>query len=139
MGGLITLYAFFRNNEVFSRVGVMSPALWYANRAIFNYVRRARYMPGKIYLDVGTREHGGSPVEKEARRRSRRYYASVRRMKRILVKKGYRPRRDLFVIEEQGAGHQERAWARRLPEALRFLLSEAVPAYLAQGEDGHRR
>lgn len=125
MGGLITLYALFRNNDVFSRAGVMSPSFWYADQAIFRYVRQAPYVPGKIYLDVGTREYGGSPVEKEARRRSRRHYASVRRMKRMLVKKGYRPWRDLCAIEDRGAGHQERAWARRLPGALRFLLSEA--------------
>lgn len=138
MGGLITLYAFFRNNDVFSRAGVMSPSFWYADQAIFRYVRQAPYVPGKIYLDVGTREYGGSPVEKEARRRSRRHYASVRRMKRMLVKKGYRPSRDLCTIEERGAGHQEQAWARRLPDALRFLLSGPDEETRPQGENGRR-
>jgi hypothetical protein len=53
---------------------------------------------------------------------SRRYYAGVRRMQRILVKKGYRPRQDLLYVEEKWAGHEEQAWARRLPAAIRFLL-----------------
>lgn len=123
MGGLISLYGFFRCHEVFGLAGVMSPSLWFANRAIYTYVEQAPYVPGKIYLDVGTREYGGSVTEKAARRQSRRHYAGVRRMKRILVKKGYRLRRELLVVEERGAGHNEPSWARRLPVALRFLLA----------------
>jgi predicted alpha/beta superfamily hydrolase len=122
MGGLISLYAFFRCSHLFGFAGVMSPSLWYANGAIFPFIRQMPYVPGKIYLDVGTRELGGSPQMKEARYRSRRYYASVRRLKRMLVSKGYRPVRDLLTVEEQFAGHHEPAWARRLPDALRFLL-----------------
>ena len=125
MGGLISLYGFFRCRDVFGFAGVMSPSFWYANRAIFAYVQQAPYTPGKIYLDVGTREYGGSITESAARRQSRRHHAGVRRMKRLLAKKGYRPRRDLFVIEEPGAGHSEPAWARRLPLALQFLLTDS--------------
>lgn len=123
MGGLISLYGFFHCHKVFGFAGVMSPSLWYAHRAIFAYVEQAPYVPGKIYLDVGTREYGGSITEKAARRQSRRHYAGVRRMKRILVKKGYRLRRELLVVEDRGAGHNEPSWARRLPPALRFLLA----------------
>lgn len=122
MGGLISLYAFFCRPQVFGFAGVMSPSFWYANRAIYAYVEEAPYIPGRIYLDVGTREYGGSVTEKAARRQSRRHYAGVRRMKRILVKKGYRLRRELLVVEERGAGHNEPAWARRLPMALQFLI-----------------
>lgn len=122
MGGLISLYGFFHCRKIFGFTGVMSPSFWYANRAIYAYVEKAPYVPGKIYLDVGTREYGGSVTEKAARRQSRRHYASVRRMKRILVKKGYRLRHELLVIEDRGAGHNEPSWARRLPLALRFLL-----------------
>ena len=124
MGGLISLYAFFRCSHLFGFAGVMSPSLWYGSGAIFPFVKRAEYASGRIYLDVGTREHGGSSKKKEARRRSRRYYASVRRLKRLLVKKGYRPVRDLLTVEAQWAGHNEPAWARRLPDALRFLLAD---------------
>jgi predicted alpha/beta superfamily hydrolase len=123
MGGLITLYALFACGETFSAVGVMSPSFWFANEAIFDYVRASPFVPARVYIDVGTREYGGNSQEKAARRRSRHYYASVRRMKRILVKKGYRPRRDLVAVEDKFAGHNEPAWARRLPDALRFLLA----------------
>lgn len=122
MGGLVSLYAFFRCPHLFGFAGVMSPSLWLANDAIFTFVEGAALNPGRLYMDVGTRELGGSQAERSARSRSRHYYASVRRMKRLLVKKGYRPRHDLLVVEEPFAGHNEEAWANRLPNALRFLL-----------------
>ena len=124
MGGLLSLYAFFSRPHLFGFVGAMSPSIWYAGKAIFPFVRRAPYVPGRIYIDVGTREYGGSVAEKEARTRSRRYYGQIRRMKRILVQKGYRLRSELLVVEDKWAAHHEPAWARRLPDALRFLLKE---------------
>jgi predicted alpha/beta superfamily hydrolase len=121
MGGFISLYAFFRAPEIFGLVGVLSPSFWFARGAMYTFIENAAYSPGKIYLDVGTREHGGGPnIVMKAH--SRRYYASVRRMQRLLVKKGYRPRRDLLYVEEKWAGHEEQAWARRLPTGIRFLL-----------------
>lgn len=123
MGGLISLYAFFRREDVFGFAGVMSPSFWFARGAIYSYVESASYLPGRIYLDAGTREMGGSRTRPSERARSRRYYASVRRMKRILIRKGYRPIRDLMHVEEKWANHNEAAWARRLPDAIRFFLT----------------
>ena len=104
MGGLISLYAFFHQPQVFGFAGVMSPALWIGGGAIYYDVEAAPYTPGKIYLDNGTRE------------------ASARRMNALLVKKGYRHEADLKYVVEQDGEHTESAWARRLPDALRFLL-----------------
>ena len=59
MGGLISLYAFFRYPDIFGAAGAMSPAFWFANKAIYKYVRAVPYAPGKLYLDAGTREFGG--------------------------------------------------------------------------------
>jgi predicted alpha/beta superfamily hydrolase len=122
MGGLISLYAFFCRSETFGFAGVMSPSLWFAKGAIFNMVRDAPPNTGRLYLDAGTREYGGDSIWSILPFRSRRYYASVRRMYRLLVKKGYRPRRDVLYVEDKNAGHNEAAWARRLAPAVRFLL-----------------
>jgi predicted alpha/beta superfamily hydrolase len=129
MGGLISLYGYFGYSEVFGLAGVMSPSLWFGGEAIFEYVEAAEYAPGRIYLDAGTRElgedlHNGLPHRATS---SRQYYASVRRMKRILIRKGFRPTVDLLHVEEKWAGHGESSWARRLPDALRFLLTGPTP------------
>lgn len=128
LGGLISLYAFFKYPAVYGFAGVMSPALWFGGDAIYRYVQSADYVPGKLYLDTGTREMGEDANSGRLHRAaaSRRYYASVRRMKGILIRKGYRPMRDLLHVEEKWALHNEAFWARRLPPALRFLLSEAL-------------
>lgn len=123
MGALISFYAFFRYPDFFGFTGMMSPSLWIAKGAIFRYTEAARFNPGKIYLDVGTRELGDSETDMWMQRTlSRRYYASVRYLKRVLVGKGYRPVHDLLHIEEKWADHSESAWARRLPDAVRFFL-----------------
>ena len=122
MGGLISLYAYFHREHVFGFAGVMSPSLWFGEGAIFDFVENAPFWPGQIYLDVGTREQGGSLSSLRHLSRSRRTYGQARRMKRILLRKGYRIRTHLLYSEEKWAGHNEAAWARRLPDALRFFL-----------------
>jgi hypothetical protein len=41
-----------------------------------------------------------------------------------LQEKGLRPNRDYVSVRDQQARHSEADWARRLPQALRELLSE---------------
>jgi predicted alpha/beta superfamily hydrolase len=114
MGGLLSLYAFFRRPGTFGFAGVMSPSLWFAERAAFGFVQEAPFVPGRLYLDVGTRE-GGEAV------------ADVRRMRDLLLEKGYRKGKDFFYVVEMGGGHNEQAWARRLRRELHYLLDVPVP------------
>jgi predicted alpha/beta superfamily hydrolase len=117
MGGLISLYALFSRPDVFGFAGVMSPAFWFtADDAIYRYVQAADFVPGKIYMDIGTNE-GGVSVTPDM------YVQGARRMADLLTHKGYRTGHDLLYSEDVGAIHHESAWARRLPDALRFLLS----------------
>jgi predicted alpha/beta superfamily hydrolase len=125
MGGLISLYALFRHPQTFGFDSARSPAFWFARGAIYNYVRKADFQPGNIYLDAGTREYGDT--RGRMRNLSRRYCASIRRMQRLLVRKGYRPRRELLFVEDRWARHEEEAWARRYPYAIRFLFSNSKP------------
>jgi predicted alpha/beta superfamily hydrolase len=124
MGGLISMYAFFRRPDIFGFAGVVSPSIWFAGRTILSYVRAASFAPGKIYLDVGTEE--GPPIKLDPKATGvfkRRYAADVQTLAEMLEQKGYLPGRDLRYIEEEGGIHNEADWARRLPDALRFLLS----------------
>jgi len=115
LGGLISLYGVFVEPGVFGFTGALSPALWYARRAVFRIVDRAPFADARIYLDVGENELPGE------RAKTRRYVADVRRMVALLEAKGYGPDRLRHVFDPEGT-HHERDWARRLPDALRFLL-----------------
>jgi predicted alpha/beta superfamily hydrolase len=126
MGGLISLYAFFAQSHVFGFAGAMSPALWFAQRATLDWVRTRPFAPGRIYLDMGTAEAMGP--RRPAMLRwlgeppSARFVRDARAMRDLLREKGYHEGRDLLYVEDEGAPHHESAWARRLPDALRFLL-----------------
>ena len=125
LGGLISLYAIFRRPETFGLAGVFSPALRFGRRGIFPFVQQAPFVEGKIYMDVGTAEgiglvDGGSAQQSFAYQ----YMNQVRKMNLLLLKRGYHAGEDLLYVEEEAGIHHESAWARRLPDALRFLLSD---------------
>lgn len=113
MGGLISLYAFFRHPEVFGFAGVLSPSLWLTEAATFSYVENAPFNPGKLYLDVGDRE-------------GVRHVAKALQLRYILESKGYALGDDLMWVEEEIGRHHEAAWARRFRDALPFLLPNFV-------------
>jgi predicted alpha/beta superfamily hydrolase len=109
MGGLISLYGFLRHPRLFGFCGAMSPSLWFAHGAIFDYVDTVERWFGRVYLDIGTGE-------------GKRHVADTRRMARALRRKCPYPGDQLLVVVEEGAGHSEQAWARRFETAVRFLL-----------------
>jgi glycogen operon protein len=109
MGGLISLYALFRHPDIFGFMGAMSPSLWFADRAIVEFVRGAAAPPATIYIDIGRLE---GPEE----------LVDFRQMCALLIDKGYRPGTDILCVEEPLAEHNEPAWLGRLHAALRFLL-----------------
>jgi predicted alpha/beta superfamily hydrolase len=110
MGGLISLYAVFRHPGIYGAAGVLSPSLWFAGGAIFSSVARAAFVPARIYLDIGALE-GAEHV------------ANARRMRDLLLAKGYRTGQDLRWLESRAGRHDERSWGRRFARALPWLLS----------------
>jgi predicted alpha/beta superfamily hydrolase len=110
LGGLISLYAFFRPPFRYGFAAVLSPALWFGDGEIFRFVESAPYVRGRIYLDVGTREGEGT-------------LANARQMRDLLLARGYRRGRDLMWVEDKGGMHNEAAWGRRLRKALPFLVA----------------
>ncbi len=129
MGGLISLYAFYAQSHVFGLAGVMSPALWFAQRAIFEWVQTRPFAPGRIYLDIGTAETMGLrrlPLPRWlGKPPSERFVDDARALRDLLRTKGFRDGHNLLYVEDEGAPHHESAWSRRLPVALRFLLRKA--------------
>jgi predicted alpha/beta superfamily hydrolase len=103
MGALISLYGFFERPDVFGRCGAMSPSVW-VGRSVINQYARAPHPGDRLYLDNGTREN------------------SARLLYERLLAQGYREDDELKYVIEEGGQHTETAWARRLPNALRFLL-----------------
>ena len=108
MGGLVTMALGLWFPNVFTRLLVMSPAVWWDNEVI---VRRVEELDGKlplkIWLDTGTNETGWERAQK---------------LRDALVKKGWRLQNDLHYMEIKGGDHSEAAWAARVDPALQFLF-----------------
>jgi predicted alpha/beta superfamily hydrolase len=110
LGGLIALYLGFAVPDVFGRLMVMSPSLWWERRTVLQELRNAREkLPLKIWLDAGTNEGGGT-------------LQNVRMLKNALIRRGWAHGVDLRYLEAQGADHSETAWAARAGAALEFLF-----------------
>lgn len=57
MGGLISTYAALKYPNVYSKVGVFSPAFWFADRQLFQYLRQHPANPNtRFYFVSGTTE-----------------------------------------------------------------------------------
>jgi predicted alpha/beta superfamily hydrolase len=117
LGGIISLYAFLVCNDVFSYAGVMSPAFWW-DESLYDVAAATPRREGRIWMDVGGDEHPENPE------RSKWYVDGFERMSSILREQGYADSQ-LRTVLEPSAPHHETAWARRLPDMLRFLLPVA--------------
>jgi predicted alpha/beta superfamily hydrolase len=111
MGGLISLYALFAQRAVFGLAGVMSPAVQWSDYRVVTLIEESPLPPTRIHLDMGWREWRGATRD-------------ARKVRDALLARGFVLERDLHYVEERNARHNESAWARRLPDALRFLLAD---------------
>jgi predicted alpha/beta superfamily hydrolase len=112
LGGLVTMYLGLEYPNVFGKLVVMSPSVWWANRDILLRVEKLKKkLPLKIWLDIGTAEGSNAGMtERDA--------VSLRD---ALIEKGWQLGQDLGFEVDQGAGHNEQAWGNRIRDALKFL------------------
>lgn len=116
LGALIALYTAMVRPNVIGRLLIESPSLWASNRQIIRESRSVKQWPQRIYLGTGTAEIGNPD-------RDRSVVDDVREFDAILRRSGLDDDRLRLVIEEGGT-HHESAWARRFPDALRFLFAD---------------
>jgi predicted alpha/beta superfamily hydrolase len=116
LGGLVSMYLGLKYPNVFGRVAVVSPSVWWGNNQIVHQVEALpKKPPLRIWLDIGTKE-GGNAEE------AQHTVDGARLLKNALVKKGWKLEKDLKYFEAQGAEHNERAWAARVEQILEFLF-----------------
>jgi enterochelin esterase-like enzyme len=116
LGALIALYTAMARPELIGHLLLESPSLWASHRQAIKESRSVRSWPERIYLGVGTVEAGSAE-------RSRTVVDDVRELAAILRRAVLSEKRLRLVIKD-GAGHNEGAWAERLPEALQFLYGQ---------------
>ena len=116
LGGLVSLYLGLKYSNVFGKLAVVSPSVWFANKQILREVEAVQKKPDlRIWVDTGTKE--GTTAEE-----AQQTVVDARLLKETLARKGWRLGEDLSYFEDEGAEHNERAWAARMEPILKFLF-----------------
>lgn len=118
LGALITFEIARRNPDTFGGILIMSPATWWADQA---FVKDLEAAPGglsgtRVWLDMGTAE----VVATTALGGPQKYIAEARRLDAALTKHNI----DHRLYLDEGASHNESAWARRFPTAIEYLFGQ---------------
>jgi predicted alpha/beta superfamily hydrolase len=120
LGGLVSMYLGMKYPGTFSRLGVVSPSVWWANKDILSKVDALTEKPAlRIWVDIGTAESGSSTENVET-------VADTDALVEKLKNKGWVLGDDLKYTVVDGARHNEKAWAARFPDILKYLYP-AVP------------
>lgn len=111
LGGLVTLHLGLKYPQVFGKLLVMSPSVWWDHGVILREVEALRAKPStRIWLDMGTKEG---------------QLTQARLLRDALIAQGWRLKADLHYLEARGARHTESAWAKRVAPALKFLFGKS--------------
>jgi metallo-beta-lactamase class B len=116
LGGLISLYAALAHPNVFGKAAVFSPALWIAPELVA-YARAHAAQSGrrakrpKLYF---------VSAASEAQRKEQLAVSGP--LMEALTAAGYRPDKDLTVIERPDGEHSEWFWRREFPAAYLWLF-----------------
>lgn len=109
-GGIMTLCVGLRYPNVFGKLAILSPSVWWDDRRVLKMVDALPKKTGqRVWVDIGT-EEGADAVKN----------ASL--LADCLTAKGWRPGKDLAHVVDRGAKHNEIAWAGRMDSILMWLF-----------------
>lgn len=113
MGGLISLYLLWRYPQIFSKAGCLSSTLSWRHGEVLKMIKTDRrpLQRIRIYFD-----HGGIG--------ERLVLPYFRKLRKLLLKKGYRAGVDFECYFDKKGDHSERAWAKRIWRPLIFMFGK---------------
>jgi predicted alpha/beta superfamily hydrolase len=110
LGGLISLALGFEYPNVFSKLAVMSPSIWWNGRSILHLVDSTDPRPDlRIWLDMGSAE-------------GQRHLRDCDLLHAHLTARGWQDAANLCYERIPGGLHNEDAWADRFGQVLQFLF-----------------
>jgi predicted alpha/beta superfamily hydrolase len=113
LGGLISLAIGLQHPDIFGKLAVISPSVWWNDRSILRLVSNTNPRPHlRIWLDMGMAE-GLNHLRDTDLLHSR------------LLTRGWHDSVDLTYLRVPNAQHNEDAWADRFGQALQFLFPPA--------------
>lgn len=118
MGGLISMYAAMRYPDTYGKAGIFSPAFWFAETAMHNWMNGLNLPSSlRVYFVAGTTE-------------SSNMMPDINQMRNLLSSAGVADN-NLRVVPKTDGAHSEWFWNREFPEAYTWLwddLSTSIPS-----------
>lgn len=112
LGGVVSFYLGWQYAEIFGAVGAMSATFGYRDDLLERVATEPR-RASRIYLDTGW---------------PRDNYEVNRRMRRLLLARGYVEGRDLLYLAFPEAAHNEGAWAMRAHVPFQYFFARETEA-----------
>ncbi|HEX8844597.1 MAG TPA: alpha/beta hydrolase-fold protein [Pyrinomonadaceae bacterium] len=113
LGGLVSIYLGLKYPQVFGKLALVSPSVWWDKRRIIRMVRSLKQKPElRIWLDTGMKEGA-------------RTLRNTALMRDALIARGWVLNEDLMYLEVEGADHSETAWANRVADVLKYLFPQS--------------
>lgn len=117
LGGLATIFTGATYPQIFGKLFVISPSIWWDNQSILKIVKdavptmlKSASERQRIWLDIGDQE-GKEALE------------GARALNKLLQAQGWKQGKTMQYIEAKNAAHSESAWAARLEPMLRFMFA----------------
>jgi len=123
LGGLISLYASIKFNDIFGLVGAVSPAIYWSNLRIIDYLKDSKLAyPFKIWFDMGTDEGEDSGI-------LFKYKKAIQHCRLLKEAIDYKncisENKITYHYEEiENAKHNEKYWAERIDRILLYLFGK---------------
>jgi predicted alpha/beta superfamily hydrolase len=117
LGGLVTLYLGLRHAQLFGKLALLSPSVWWNHKSILGYLNEHApqiWQRPRIWLDIGDRE-------------GHRTLRDVEHLARRLSANGWSPGETMHFEKVRGGTHDEASWAARVRPMLRFLFPAERP------------
>lgn len=119
-GGVATLYALMARPQTFGYGLIESPSIWVGMGQLIRDTSPLVALPRKVFIAFGGEEVSHGAAEKQVQG----FFATVVANFKAA---GYDDSTFRYAYE-QGAKHTESAWAKRLPDALKFLFADWQPS-----------
>lgn len=107
VGGLISLYALLRFQDIFGNAGVFSPSLWFSHE-IFVLLQEIEAIQGRIYFMAGDHE-------------SRVMVPDLEHMEKLVLAR-VKDRNQVHKKIVPGGHHNEKLWRREFTDAYLWLM-----------------
>ena len=116
-GGMAAFHIGWKHADKFGRVAAVSPSFWWHDKETKSLVEGTKTKPAlKLWVDMGTREEPKNDAS------SKRHLEGSREIRDACLKLGFVEGKDFHYMEDEGAVHNEGAWAKRLPAILEFMF-----------------